>query len=175
MWSEEFIDRTYASYRNLNQALHWYGVHMPNVEDYELNGSGENPLFGAPEIRLFAVQGAGSSDDGQTVAIQHKIIFTKPICQSYEIRTIRFRITPWHIETITIVIPIPGDYYIDITGKPVKITHSWDNDIVGSAIKVMLTETDVIEVIVDGPANELSLSAQVGWKEITCEFLESHL
>ena len=169
IWSGDYFDRSYASYRDPNQPLHWYGVHMPNLSDYELSGpNGESNLYGAPEIRLFAIRGAGSLEDRQTVAVQHKIIFTTAQCS--ETRRIWIQAHPWFPNGFWYEYEVPGEYYVDVSLNPVDILTAWDNYLIGTAVKIVVTETDATEVIIDDwsteTTKELQLSADVGYKAL---------
>jgi len=168
LWSGDYFDRSYASYRDPNQPLYWYGVRMPNLEDYELSlPGGESILYGAPEVRLFAIRGAGSLADRQAIQVQHKIIFTKSVCD--EGSRIRIRPTEW-TSGGWFNLNVPGEYFVDVSMKAVDIVNSWDNYLIGTAIKVVLTETDATEVVVDDwstqSTTEVELSAEVGYKKI---------
>lgn len=162
-WSGDFFDRTYASYRDPHQPLHWYGIQVPDVQVYEQGVAGESLLFGAPEIRIFAIQGAGSLEDSRPIERLRKIIFTTQLCSE----TVVYY-HPW-VGRIEYERPT-GDIYVDNSKEPVDILYEWDNNLAGGAVKIAVTETDISEVLIDESSAEYeaatkhSLNVDFGFK-----------
>ncbi len=162
IWSGDFFDKSFASFREPNQPLHWYGIRVPDVEAYELGTYGENLLYGAPEIRIFAIRGTGTVDEKKSDVVLHKVVFTTPLCYEYiEIWN------PFFGTYLTISIS-NGEYYADNSLKPIEILKYWENYLIGQAVKVVIKETDSPEINFDEGSNETTnetkLSAEVGIK-----------
>ena len=153
-WGGDFFDRSYASFRNPGQPLYYYGARIPDPTVYELSTLGEGLLFGAPEIRLLAVRGAGTIDDRQTIIEQQTVIFMMNCVRTVDIGPFSF--------------DIPTNYFVPNTGYPVDIKSSWDPNLEGSAITVKLTETDVSEIVITSQTNQetitVAVNAEFGYK-----------
>ncbi len=147
-WQGDFFDRSYLPFRQPNQALNFYGMRVDNLSAYEV---GENPLNGAPEVRLVALRGTEEGEEGIIVA--NSVIFMTN-CP----RQIRFG--PFTFLT-------PGNMYRPISG-PAQVMHAWDPFLPGSEITIKTTETDQTEITVSTQtttnSTEHSLSTSVGAK-----------
>jgi len=136
-WSDDFFDRTFASHRNADEPLQLYGVHVPNPEEYELSGFGEEELYGAPEIRLFAVQGDAT---GETVQKAKTVIFMEACAKG------RKKLDDPTEPGTTISVTTPDNSYFKDKSGPTQILAAWNNALVGTAIKIETYETDNSEI-----------------------------
>lgn len=167
-WKGAFFDRTYASYRNTNEPLKYYGLQLVNVEDWEQSTDAapedytqeENLIFGSPEIRLVAVRGTSSGTD----EIENTTIFTTACTRT---ETITKPHPIWWWITNVIEEEVPNSYYSPKDG-PQDILLGWDRGLVGYHIRVKLEETDSPEISVAQVSEQetynRSISANIGAK-----------
>ncbi len=148
-WQGDFYDRTYASFRNPDEPLYFYGIHLPYFWWYEQGqerkGS-ENQINGYPEIRLVWYQGDASENTSVSDAL---IPMTK--CAS--------SIEPGYYGVYNFFYPTLGSHLIT----------NWDNALYGTAITIRLYETDENEPQTGGSTTtqtqSVSLTADVGYKD----------
>lgn len=159
-WQGNTFDRTHASFRNSGQPFRYYGLRMDDVVAFEYN---ESPIFGAPEVRLTAVQATASE---QTITLANTFLPMSP-CLVTETRTFRWGPFPWQVITFTQTTNT-GYYFPTQAPSGYQILNSWSNALHGTAITVITKETDVhVPVITDETntsSNETKVNASFGFK-----------
>lgn len=150
-WVGDFFDRTYASFRNGDEPLRYYGARMDPVtfNGYEL---GEDQLNGGPEVRIVAAR-ATSSSESDLPSLSENLVFTVSCCNAVILRNQFLRdngergiitdlirwlsVCPQLGYTSTFV---PINTVFENVSAP--ILDVWDNNLIGSAITILSTETD---------------------------------
>lgn len=150
-WQGNFFDRTYTSYRNPGQPFYYHGVRL-GTNFYEI---GENPLLGAPEVRLVALQASAS---GTPIVLANTLIPMSGCTRAYPPFGFHYN---------------NGDFYPSATPRGYKILNQWSSDLYGSAIRVQTAETDFHQVVVTSSSqvqtDTKSVSAKLGLKILKLE------
>lgn len=140
-WQGDFVDKSYASYRNPGEPLVLYGLKMgtSTLNGYE---AGESPLYGAPELRFFVIEpdgqdqasaeaSAGEIPPGASV-LTSDFLFMTPCIEKIP--------SPWFPwDDISVA---TGYYYPTDFPEGYTLIPDWDNDLYGSAMKIEMFETD---------------------------------
>lgn len=158
-WVGDFYDRTYASFRNGNEPLRYYGIKLDDIGRVELNGAintefeiQENQLNGAPEIRLVAAR-ATSNDTGDAPQLREIIVFTTNCClqkvldcqdSDRRCQVPLSRIISACSQSSEFSNYVPTYSLFGENG--VDILQEWDNSLIGSSVTIKTTETDETEV-----------------------------
>lgn len=166
-WQGNFFDRTYASHRNAGEPLYFNGVRM-NLLAFE---NTESALFGAPEIRLTALQATAAA--ATTTPVQTFIPMSG--CTT-PIQVIEWNWTPTFF-FFFLLPPIPvlvtydintGFYYPSGSPGGYEILDAWNADLYSSAVTVTLKETDLNVPVITQTTNTQSIavtpSASFGFK-----------
>lgn len=162
-WQGNFFDRTYASFRDPGQPLMYYGININDITDYEWN---ESPLYGAPEIRLVALQ-SNAAEESVTLA---NAFLPMSACTTEEV--VRIPIVyifgmPVAYRDVTIFTN-SGFYFPTNAPNGYTILSGWNADLFSSAISIKTTETDVHVPLITEQTNvdkvEVGLKANYGFK-----------
>lgn len=169
-WQGNFFDRTYASFRDPGEPLYFHGVRM-DVQAFEYS---ESPLYGAPEIRLTALQ-ANAAESTDKAA--QTFLPMSGCLNATQVEQLVWDSSTWLYvlygvgEPTTVEVTYytnSGYYYPSDAPNGYEILNSWNPDLYGSAIKVSLKETDIGVPIVTGQTNtsstEVSINAKFGFK-----------
>ncbi|MEM7038802.1 MAG: hypothetical protein AAF570_17610, partial [Bacteroidota bacterium] len=173
-WQGNFIDKSYASFRNPGQPLKFYGIRIANLSDYEF---GESPLYGAPEIRVFAVR-TNSSGDSETIT-QTMLPTTRCVQISVNVigggwigGTGGWSIPIWYQTT-----PL-NFYWPSVHPNGYEIIHSWSDALYGQHIRIVTKETDSSEPVITSSTTTNTASQQVssqyGHKEVNGDITTSN-
>ena len=177
-WQGNFFDRTYASYREPGEPLYFHGVRL-DLTGFEYH---ENPLFGAPEVRLTALQ----ANAAEETDIRAQTFLPMSGCQE----TVQEEQVVWNLPNFPFIFfppfsppgfpfPIPsiitvtynannGLFYPSDAPNGYQILDSWSPALYGSAITVTLKETDVAEPIItevtETESSEVMVKGEFGFK-----------
>lgn len=154
-WQGNFFDKSYASFRNPGMPLIYYGVGLGDVSNFDF---GESPLFGAPEIRLTALQADASEN---TLVIENTFLPMSGCTRSISV-------SPFGFGNITFQVN-NGDFYPSNAPNGYTILNQWNNDLSGTAIRLMTKETDINVPVITTSTNttsvEGSFSSKYGYKK----------
>lgn len=183
IWKGDYYDRTYASFRDSGEPFRYYGFYNSNIAAWEQTtdgnpwNQGENPVYGAPEIRILATR-ASNNFNGPPYYFNEPINTYKTTTPCLEVTesqpiTQIIGIDPLDgtLITTTIYIDItePNGYYLFSSG-PIDILTHWDNYLFGSSMNIYISETDALEVQTlnvntsNSASNTLNVSANIGIK-----------
>ncbi len=135
-WQGDFVDQSYASFRNPNEPLYFHGMNVPNWEELE-QSTEEHWWWGAPEFRVITLQ---SRPNGSAVEVSHIVTPTER-CRIIVGYITRYFMGYAYQEPI-----VSHTTFFRPTTGPLTLLNQWDNALFGTKLNIHIHETDLMEV-----------------------------
>jgi hypothetical protein len=180
-WTGDYYDLTYGSFRKGDEPLKYYGIRADQIAGGVANlDRGENQLNGAPEIRVVVARARTASPNDEAELTETTIQTIN--CCLQQLRTCSERLPDGRSRCGQSITRIFNDcvnsdryhtYVPTLLNQEEGSTRSilsgaWDNELVGSSVVILTTETDDLDIrIIEETitsSNEKKISGSFGFK-----------